>query len=63
MRCAVLLTEDAARDLEEIYNYISEHDLPSRAEYVLKPGLQRCLHDGCLGRDRQPSAVPELDDD
>ncbi len=43
MRCAVLLTEDAARDLEEIHDYISEHDLPSRAEYVLKPGLQTLL--------------------
>ncbi|HED14445.1 MAG TPA: type II toxin-antitoxin system RelE/ParE family toxin [Gammaproteobacteria bacterium] len=36
MRYAVLLTEDAARDLEDIRNYISEHDLPSRAEHVLK---------------------------
>lgn len=32
----VLLTEDAARDLEEIYDYIAEYDAPARADYVLK---------------------------
>jgi toxin ParE1/3/4 len=32
----VLLTEDAARDLEEIYDYIAEHDAPAKADYVLK---------------------------
>ena len=32
----VLLTEDAARDLEEIYDYIAEHDAPGKADYVLK---------------------------
>ena len=32
----VLLAEDAARDLEEIYDYIAEHDAPARADYVLK---------------------------
>jgi toxin ParE1/3/4 len=32
----VLLTEDAARDLEEIYDYIARHDSPGKAEYVLK---------------------------
>ena len=26
----VLLTEDAARDLEEIYDYIAEHDATAR---------------------------------
>ena len=26
----VLLTADAARDLEEIYDYIAEHDAPTR---------------------------------
>jgi toxin ParE1/3/4 len=32
----VLLTEDAARDLEGIHSYISDHDAPESAEYVLE---------------------------
>ncbi len=36
MRFEVLLTEDAARDLEELYGYINEHDDPARAVYVLE---------------------------
>ena len=35
MAFAVLLTNDAARDLEEIYNYIVFHDSPQKADYVL----------------------------
>ena len=35
MGFAVLLTNDAARDLEEIYNYIALHDSPQKADYVL----------------------------
>ena len=35
MAFKVLLTEDAAIDLEEIYTYISEHDLPKKAAKVL----------------------------
>jgi toxin ParE1/3/4 len=31
----VLLTRDAAGDLEELYDYIAEHDTPSKADYVL----------------------------
>lgn len=31
----VLLTADAASDLEDIYDYIAEHDGPSKADYVL----------------------------
>ena len=31
----VLLTEDAGSDLEELYDYIAEHDAPSKADYVL----------------------------
>ena len=36
MTYEVFLTDNAARDLEEIYNYILLHDLPSRADYVLE---------------------------
>jgi toxin ParE1/3/4 len=31
----VLLTRDAGGDLEELYDYIAEHDAPSKADYVL----------------------------
>ena len=36
MLFAVLLTNDAARDLEELYDYIALHDAPQRADYVLE---------------------------
>jgi toxin ParE1/3/4 len=35
MPFAVLLTNDAARDLEELYDYIALHDAPQKADYVL----------------------------
>ena len=35
MSFKVLLTADAARDLEEIYQYIIRHDAPGKAEHVL----------------------------
>ena len=36
MAFPVILTDDAARDLEEICDYINWHDLPSKRDYVLK---------------------------
>lgn len=35
MRFEVLLTRGAAGDLEEIHDYIAEHDAPAKANYVL----------------------------
>ena len=35
MAFQVLLTQDAARDLDEIYDYVAEHDAVSKADYVL----------------------------
>ncbi len=35
MAFEILLTNDAARDLEEIYNYIALHDSFQKADYVL----------------------------
>jgi toxin ParE1/3/4 len=35
MRFQVLLTADAGRDLEDLYDYVAEHDAPSKADYVL----------------------------
>jgi len=33
-RYEVLLTADAASDLEELYDYIAAHDAPAKAEHV-----------------------------
>ena len=35
MRYSVQLTDDAARDLDEIYHYIDRHDVPGKADYTL----------------------------
>jgi toxin ParE1/3/4 len=35
MRYAVLLTQDAERDLEDLYDYIARFDSPKNAEHVL----------------------------
>jgi len=35
MPCTVLLTADAARDLENIYQYLAVHDAPGKADHVL----------------------------
>ena len=36
MTFAVLLTNYAARDLDEIYDHIALHDAPQKADYVLE---------------------------
>ena len=36
MPFAVFLTDDAARDLGELYDYIALHDAPQKADYVLE---------------------------
>ena len=36
MAFKVFLTHDAARDLEELYEHISHHDSPGKAERVLE---------------------------
>ena len=35
MPCKVFLTADAARDLEDLYHYVTLHDAPGKAEHVL----------------------------
>ena len=35
MRFEVLLTQDANRDLEEIYSYVARHDAPDKADALL----------------------------
>lgn len=34
-RHEVVLTEDAVQDLEELYDYIAQHDAPAKADHVL----------------------------
>ena len=36
MSFSVFLTDDAADDLSEIYNYIDIHDVPGKADYVIR---------------------------
>ena len=36
MAYTVLLTKDAARDLDHLYDYIALHDTPQNANYVLE---------------------------
>jgi toxin ParE1/3/4 len=36
MRYEVLLTEDAERDLEELHDYVFEHDAPGKADALLQ---------------------------
>ncbi len=35
MTLQIFLTNDALRDLEELYDYIASHDAPGKADYVL----------------------------
>ncbi len=35
MRYQVFLTDDAAYDLEDLYDYIEHHDSSEKADYVL----------------------------
>jgi toxin ParE1/3/4 len=36
MSFQVFLTDDAVRDLEDLYDYIELHDVPSNADHVLQ---------------------------
>ncbi len=36
MPFAVLLTNDAASDLDDLYDYIAAHDTPQKADYILE---------------------------
>lgn len=40
MRRRVLLTEDAEQDLDDLYQWIAEHDSPANADHVLDRLLQ-----------------------
>jgi len=39
---SVLLTDDAARDLEDLCDYIDLHDVPHKSEYVLEQIEKAC---------------------
>ena len=42
MSFSVLLTDDAARDLEDLCDYIDFHDVPYQADYVLEQIEKAC---------------------
>ena len=56
MPFVVLLTADAARDLEELYQYIALHDAPVKAEHVLK-GIEKAF--GSLSESPNRGAHPK----
>jgi toxin ParE1/3/4 len=63
MRCEVILTEDAERDLEDLFTYITTHDSRRNAEYVLTRILE--IADSLAAdptRDSQPKELRSLGD-
>ena len=66
MAYEVLMTKDAARDLEELYDYISEHDAEEKAAYVLDAianvveSLTELPERGSFPRELQPLGIKEF---
>ena len=58
MRFEVLLTEDANRDLEDIYAYVAEHDAPERPRSLSAASFQEWSVVGGPCGKLQPSASP-----
>ena len=56
MPFGVFLTADAARDLNELYQYIALHDAPDKAEHVLR-GIEKAL--GSLSEFPERGTHPE----
>lgn len=56
MTFQVFLTDDAARDLEELYDYIELHDAPEKAGYVLDQIEKALLN---LSENPQRGAYPK----
>jgi toxin ParE1/3/4 len=56
MPFVVILTADAARDLEELYRYIALHDAPGKAEHVLT-GIEKVF--GSLSESPDRGAYPK----
>ncbi len=61
MAFAVQLTDDAAHDLEEIFDYLSRRDPPGRAEHVLER-IEQAFHalSAFPERGRHPRELLEL---
>jgi len=55
MPFAVFLTRHAARDFDELYDYIAQHDAPGKAEHVLV-GLEKVF--GSLSDSPQRGTYP-----
>ena len=55
MPFAVLITRHAARDLDELYDYVSLHDAPGKAEHVLAR-IEKAF--GSLSESPQRGAYP-----
>lgn len=56
MKHAVLLTADAERDLEELYDYVFAHDSPAAAEHLLDRLLEATAN---LAIEPQRGTIPK----
>jgi toxin ParE1/3/4 len=56
MAFEVLLTQDAARDLEELDDYIAGHDAPAKADHVIGR-IEKVI--GSLARFPERGSVPQ----
>lgn len=56
MSYQVFITEDAAFDLEELYDHIESHDAPEKADYVLDKIEESC---SSLSENPERGAYPE----
>ena len=54
MSFSVLLTDDAARDLEDLCDYIDLHDVPYKADYVLEQ-----IEKACSSLSEKPHELPK----
>jgi toxin ParE1/3/4 len=56
MRCEVLLTQDAERDLTQLYRYIREHDSLAAADHVPERLMEACES---LSQEPERGSVPK----
>jgi toxin ParE1/3/4 len=56
MSFQIFLTDDTARDLEDLYDYIALHDVPGKADHVLEE-IEKTLNG--LSENPQRSAYPK----
>ncbi|HEY1805888.1 MAG TPA: type II toxin-antitoxin system RelE/ParE family toxin [Terracidiphilus sp.] len=65
MKYRILVTDDALRDLDDLYEWVAEHDSPQKAEYVFNritetvKGIAVLPHRGSRPRELPPGLHAE----